>query len=137
MENQDSNNNFWISYADLMAGLLFVFILLIGAIIAKYSLLQNESKILEQTLKKEKIALENNKKELSRKELKIQNTALDLAYSKEVLKNIKTLLKDSLVEREQLKLQRDSFSLNVDELKQNAKDKESKLDKLLEYVLEK
>lgn len=60
--NKDSNTNFWISYADLMAGLLFVFILLIGAIIVKYSLLQSESNLLEQTLEKEKIALEKNKK---------------------------------------------------------------------------
>ncbi len=34
------NSNFWISYADLMAGVLFVFILLIGAIIVKSSLLK-------------------------------------------------------------------------------------------------
>jgi len=32
-ELEDSQDNFWISYADLMAGLLFVFILVIGAII--------------------------------------------------------------------------------------------------------
>ncbi|MBN2250019.1 MAG: hypothetical protein JW682_06750, partial [Campylobacterales bacterium] len=30
----DEGSNFWISYADLMAGLLFVFILLIGAIVS-------------------------------------------------------------------------------------------------------
>ncbi len=29
------NSNFWISYADLMAGLLFVFTLLMGLIIVK------------------------------------------------------------------------------------------------------
>ncbi len=61
--NKNSETNFWISYADLMAGLLFVFILLIGgAIIVKYSLLQSESKLLEQTLAKEKLVLEKNKK---------------------------------------------------------------------------
>ena len=36
------NSNFWISYADLMAGLLFVFILLIGAIIVKSTILKKD-----------------------------------------------------------------------------------------------
>ena len=38
MYNNEENNeeNFWISYAVLMAGLLFVFILVIGAIVIKY-----------------------------------------------------------------------------------------------------
>ena len=35
-KNQNNDENFWISYADLMAGLLFVFILVIGAIVIKY-----------------------------------------------------------------------------------------------------
>ena len=34
----DEKQNFWIAYADLMAGLLFVFILLVGGIIVKYML---------------------------------------------------------------------------------------------------
>ena len=37
----DSDTNFWISYADLMAGLLFIFILLIGAIVVKSMVLKN------------------------------------------------------------------------------------------------
>ena len=109
--NKDSNTNFWISYADLMAGLLFVFILLIGAIIVKYSLLQSESNILEQTLEKEKIALEKNKKELIQKELKIKSTITDLEKTKKDLKkvkfdfeDIKNDLKNRLVENEKLKL---------------------------------
>lgn len=36
-----NSNNFWIAYADLMAGLLFVFVLLIGVIITKSFLLKN------------------------------------------------------------------------------------------------
>ena len=64
MNNDNNNTNFWISYADLMAGLLFVFILLIGAIIVKYSLLESESKILERILITEKTKLEKTKKEL-------------------------------------------------------------------------
>ena len=67
--NTESDSNFWISYADLMAGLLFVFILLIGAIVSKSSLLktelhQKEDSLvkLSDTLKdKEQYILEKNK----------------------------------------------------------------------------
>jgi len=58
-ELEDSQDNFWISYADLMAGLLFVFILVIGAIIIKHSYMtaeltqkiQNLTGIKEQVIK--------------------------------------------------------------------------------------
>ncbi len=54
--NNEHNQNFWISYADLMAGLLFIFILLLGAIVVKYVYAQNnlDSKThqLEQNKKK-------------------------------------------------------------------------------------
>ena len=43
MPNNEQKNeeNFWISYADLMAGLLFVFILVLGTIVIKYVYTQN------------------------------------------------------------------------------------------------
>jgi len=42
--------NFWLSYADLMAGLLFVFILLIGAIVVKSIVLKNNLASKENSL---------------------------------------------------------------------------------------
>ena len=42
--------NFWLSYADLMAGLLFVFILLIGAIVVKSIVLKNSLHSKESSL---------------------------------------------------------------------------------------
>lgn len=62
----DNDQNFWISYADLMAGLLFVFILLIGAIVIKYVYTQNnlENKN-ELLLQKDKAVLEVKNKLLS------------------------------------------------------------------------
>jgi len=39
--DNNGDNNFWISYADLMAGLLFVFILLLGVIVSKTTILKN------------------------------------------------------------------------------------------------
>ena len=41
-DKTNAESNFWISYADLMAGLLFVFILLIGAIVSKSVILKSD-----------------------------------------------------------------------------------------------
>ena len=59
-KEQKNDENFWISYADLMAGLLFVFILVIGAIVIKYLYTQN-------TLEKEKAALNQSQEGLINK----------------------------------------------------------------------
>jgi len=112
MNNENSNTNFWISYADLMAGLLFVFILLIGAIIVKYSLLENESKVLEKILMSEKTKLEKTKKELEAKEFKISNTIVELADVKLALKDTSAklkyndqILKDTIIKNKELEIQ--------------------------------
>ena len=57
---QKNEENFWISYADLMAGLLFVFILVLGTIVIKYVYTQNN-------LEKEKLALNQTQEELTDK----------------------------------------------------------------------
>ncbi len=41
MKTNRENDSFWIVYADLMAGLFFVFMLLVGAIVVKYVFTQN------------------------------------------------------------------------------------------------
>lgn len=56
--NNNETTNFWISYADLMAGLLFVFILLIGAIIIKSTILKNTLNQKESTLNEQNETLE-------------------------------------------------------------------------------
>ena len=98
-KSTDGESNFWISYADLMAGLLFVFILLIGAIVSKSIILKSNLHEKEDTLtmlsaalqKKEQVLekvgqdLERNKKLLSEKEqdLQAKDTAID--------RNLKTI----------------------------------------------
>lgn len=52
-DNKNQDTNFWLSYADLMAGLLFVFILLIGAIVVK-------SIVLKSNLDSKESSLENS-----------------------------------------------------------------------------
>ncbi len=122
MKKDENNSSFWISYADLMAGLLFVFILLIGAIIAKYSLLQSESKLLEMSLKEEKIALEKSKKELekSRKELNKKENKIE--QTKKELKQINT-------QNESLKEQIVALNNKLLQRKKQLEDKNSELDK--------
>jgi chemotaxis protein MotB len=125
-----------------MAGLLFVFILLIGAIIVKYSLLQSESKLLEENLHKEKLALEKNKEELERnkqelnkKEEKIKNVLTDLSSLEIKYKKTKEDLKESLILNEEYKTQlknKDELlaesQKNIDTLKDNINETKSKLE---------
>jgi len=70
-KNSSNESNFWISYADLMAGLLFVFILLIGAIVSK-------STILREHLTKKEQALMQTSKELNKTANRLNKTAEEL-----------------------------------------------------------
>ena len=99
-KEQKNDENFWISYADLMAGLLFVFILVIGAIVIKYLYTQN-------TLEKEKAALNLSQE--------------DLINKNEVLSKLNNLLKKIENEKSQLVNQlaksNETIDLNNQELK--------------------
>ena len=64
-DNVNEESNFWISYADLMAGLLFVFILLIGAIISKSIILKSDLHNKESKLLSLSSALENRENTLN------------------------------------------------------------------------
>jgi len=59
-------SNFWISYADLMAGLLFVFILLIGAIVSKSIILKSSLHEKESRLSLLSERLENREESMNR-----------------------------------------------------------------------
>ena len=74
----DTGSNFWISYADLMAGLLFVFILLIGAIVSK-------SIILKADLHKKEARLTAVSTSLKEKEQKLKDLDSLLARNKTLL----------------------------------------------------
>lgn len=63
-EQPNEDSNFWISYADLMAGLLFVFILLIGAIISKSIILKSDLHEKEDKLSDISQALKNRENTL-------------------------------------------------------------------------
>ena len=95
---QKNEENFWISYADLMAGLLFVFILVLGAIVIKYVYSQNN-------LEKEKLALNQSQEELINKN--------------EVLNKLNTLIKNLEAEKSELSTQlsksNETINLNNEE----------------------
>ncbi len=121
--NNNNNTNFWISYADLMAGLLFVFILLIGAIIVKYTLLESKSKLLKKEFIEEKLTLKKNKnkldekiKELDEKTKKFSDT-IDLLNKTKNKLNISRLDKEALEEK--LLTQNQSISFKNKEIEKH------------------
>ncbi|MEN8147603.1 MAG: OmpA family protein [Campylobacterota bacterium] len=89
----DESSNFWLSYADLMAGLLFVFILLIGAIVVKSIVLKSNLDSKESSLENSLQALLLRDKEvqklktlLARRTAELNATQTELLYSAEALK---------------------------------------------------
>ena len=141
-KNQNSEENFWISYADLMAGLLFVFILVIGAIVIKYATTQNileeEKKALNSSEEqKSKLFLElakaNNLYESTKKDLQNSKNEINLKASE--IEKLKALLLDVEVKYkdEQTKNQNLAGELNEKTNVITLRDEEIKLlaDKLL------
>jgi len=112
MFRNESNeeSNFWISYADLMAGLLFVFILLIGAIVSK-------SIILKSDLHNKESKLASISKNLKEKEKRLDEVRDTLAKSKALVGE-----KDSYLSRNKELLALKDSQLSEDERKLKIKD---------------
>ena len=119
MYNKEHKNdeNFWISYADLMAGLLFVFILVIGAIVIKYVYTQNN-------LEKEKAALNSSEEaksklfyELAKAKNLYKKKKKNLDKANENLKDKEAKLSLNLAEVEKLKALLLEYELNIKEQK--------------------
>ncbi|MDO5045979.1 OmpA family protein [Campylobacter sp.] len=81
-KRQSSDQTFWISYADLMAGLMFVFMLIIGAVVVKYVLTQSDITQLQLNLRAQEQNLTIAQKELRNKEALIQNIFSNLNTAK-------------------------------------------------------
>jgi len=95
----DGDTNFWISYADLMAGLLFIFILLIGAIVIK-------SIVLKNNLASKEDSLHNSISRLFLRDAEIQKLKKLLADRMRELQNSKDTL---LITKDALKLKTDEI----------------------------
>jgi chemotaxis protein MotB len=129
-ENANEESNFWISYADLMAGLLFVFILLIGAIVSK-------SIIIKNTLDQKEDRLSTIYKVLKAKEKRLDEVRDTLAKNKALLgekdtylsKNKELLaLKDSKLSKDErlLKLRMDEID-KLNKMLLDSKNREAQL----------
>ncbi len=129
-KEQKNDENFWISYADLMAGLLFVFILVIGAIVIKYVYTQSN-------LEKEKAALNSSEEaksklfyELAKAKNLYETTKSDLDKAASELKDKDNKISLNLAEIEKLKALLLEYELNI-------KDEKSKNEKLSADLTEK
>jgi len=102
-KKKEDTTNFWVSYADLMAGLLFVFILLIGAIVTKSIILKNHLKNSENSVEKTRsvLQLKNNEIQDLKAMLFQKNTQLSSFSDKIVV--LQSIINDknaSLLEKE-------------------------------------
>lgn len=106
MKNESKEeSNFWIAYADLMAGLLFVFILLIGAIVVKYVLTQKDLRDIKTNLSQQEARLEESKKELKDKEsivFKLSNDLSNASNNLALINQQKVQLEANISNYEQL-----------------------------------
>ncbi len=127
-QTNNNSSNFWISYADLMAGLLFVFILLIGAIVSKSITLRETLEDKKRTLLKTEETLklkEQNLQKLSKKIVKKDNTIKKqletIKLQKDEIIKLKALLSDRDIElnstKEALVLTQNELKLKANELK--------------------
>ncbi|MBP9615683.1 MAG: OmpA family protein [Aliarcobacter sp.] len=119
---QKNEENFWISYADLMAGLLFVFILVIGAIVIKYLYTQNN-------LEREKQALNLSQEEILNKNSalrKIEDEKAKLFYELAQARNI----------YEETKTKLDSANTSLDEKAKSISLNLAEIEKLKALLLE-
>jgi len=89
-DNSQESSNFWVSYADLMAGLLFVFILLIGAIVSKSILMREALYNKEQRLTKTMDTLKNQEERLKRSYRELSKLKAELIKQKRALNSAKS-----------------------------------------------
>lgn len=134
-KSNSSETNFWISYADLMAGLLFVFILLIGAIVVKSSIIRNQLNMKESVVQEQESALDEQSEHL-----------IDLSQSIAIKNDEITKLRNLLAKREasleesnsKLQLSSDALKLKSDEienLNQLLLAQNSKVDEYSEHIV--
>ena len=81
-EGKSGDQTFWISYADLMAGLMFVFMLIIGAVVVKYVLSQSDLAKLQKDLSEREKQIASSQSELVRKENVIKEIFSNLDRAK-------------------------------------------------------
>jgi len=119
-KNSNENSNFWISYADLMAGLLFVFILLIGAIMVKSTTLRNVLHDKESMLNEQNEVLSEQENVLDEQSDDLIDLSQNIAIKNEEISKLRNLLaqRDSSLKasKNDLVLSKESLQLKSEEL---------------------
>ena len=87
-----NETNFWISYADLMAGLLFVFILLIGAILVKSTIIKNSLDQKETVLNEQNETLNEQSHTLVEQSNNLINISQELLMKEDEINKLRNLL---------------------------------------------
>ncbi len=128
-KSTDEGSNFWISYADLMAGLLFVFILLIGAIVSK-------SIILKSDLHEKEDRLSIISQTLKTKEATLDDLSVTLAKSKALLGEKDKYLEENKKDIENKKKLIDTKDKSIKENKKTLSLKEDEIKKLHKMLLD-
>ncbi len=128
-----NETNFWISYADLMAGLLFVFILLIGAILVKSTIIKNSLNQKETILNEQNETLNEQSDTLVQQSNNLITMTQELQMKKDEINKLRNLLaqrqdaldstnKDLTISQNSLKLKSNELEkLNQLLLAQNTK----------------
>ncbi|WP_345988776.1 OmpA family protein [Sulfurimonas sp. HSL1-2] len=114
-DNGEREQNFWISYADLMAGLLFVFILLVGAIVVKTVLMRSDLFAIRADLQAQKTALGLSEKALSEKKKRLREIQAQLAASREANAHLSMELALLQSEAEGLRISVDDLNATLHE----------------------
>ncbi|WP_345985688.1 OmpA family protein [Sulfurimonas sp. HSL-1656] len=114
-DNGGQEQNFWISYADLMAGLLFVFILLVGAIVVKTVLMRSDLFAIRADLQAQKTALGLSEKALSEKKKRLREIQALLAASREANAHLSMELALLQSEAEGLRISVDDMNATLHE----------------------
>jgi len=145
-KNKDEAQNFWISYADLMAGLLFVFILLVGAIVIKYVFIQTDLQAIRTDLEQQKAALglsesalADKKKRLTDIQRKLKNAQQENMHLAFELNSAKTRL--NILNKDLNRTQVQNLELNkyiatkIEEIALNKEEIQKLKDLIFDYEL--
>lgn len=113
-KNESEENNFWISYADLMAGLLFVFILLIGAIISKSIILKSDLSAKDELLGEKSSNLSKSERVLKLKidEIDKLNKMLIESNTREAELQDKIIISQTLLKKNKESIEKSKKSLH-------------------------
>lgn len=116
-DKSSEESNFWISYADLMAGLLFVFILLIGAIVSKSIILKSDLHDKEDRLSNLSQTLENKEETLDELSDTLAKSQALVSEKDHYLSDNEKLLaqKEKLLTLKNARIAKDQVTLNEQE----------------------